>query len=1270
MPQHRTFSKARRNLLRAGVWAMFALVLVGGFSVANRGVTQAPQSPTAARVAYTGGPVAGSVTAVASETSATPPVVECNDACMVLASRYQGHEIDLLPAYRWKQANSMTNTYGTKDAVNGNTFYSGIAQLLFMFAGFIWFLLLELIRLALQLDPLFSNSVGKEVNNLFYGISSGVTAGFVWFACVATVLVAMITPLRSKGAPSIMSVIVMVMLPLGTLWAMTTASDPTIKEIGVGSPVWFGRQGVMMIDQTTGFASDVMSNAMGAAKLQSIDGAGGGAAVPNCAAYNGALKSSFKQAWDTDAARPNKDAAAKEAKLVSPVAANPVSDLQGAQHTGAGTLISLSNLWESAYVPQYIAAEFGGARGGWDIYCHYMERDTGTSAAEQATIGAAASYPSTGATKFVDLVAISPTQVIPVGDRVNPNSGGSGIEPATPTLTDAWPEAGPYIGTDPTWSAKEKKEQAQLMLWAGCSYSGGSFTAKPSWTSYGELSNEDCSAWWSNGQILQDRLQWSENSVADAKWAACSNATDDCASDVADMYLAMHGKNSGQRFFAGALAVGTAAAYMYVFGMIGLGVLIAKVGLLLMLMALPVTLFLLALPKWRVDPRTAQRNATGMKLMRKTFGFAAATAVFQLVVVFAVLTIALVRSVLFTFVGGVGGTVDMIAPLLTLFLMTKLMKQLGLGNLTRPSGALGLAAAAAAGAGAEKGKSLANMKNRAMKNKSAADKGIGGRFQENKGEEKAREAIAKAKAKKSGEFNPTALAALSAGGLAARTAAAAKSLDEAKTPKQKAEAKAKLDNALKEVAGRDKAALAGLGKSEDAAAGAVTTGQRSNKEQNVKDAIADATRRGLGAGDALANESMKSDGNKALDKAAAAISAASGGAVSTADARASLVGGHKMGAFVQKADGSVVSAAEALSSGHASLSASGVMTGAAGATVMTARGAAAMGAMARTHDASHSAAGSQAAAQGTTKDLVAVTGGCNVAPVRGTGGMLVPANSASGFAGGSTAHGAGATSLLDSRAGLPMALSASTAGALMQAAGGDSTRAAALYQEAMTMRGCETSSLGGVLSQTVAGQDLVAALGSSGSSAEAESAWETYRNSSDAISLSDSEISHCIGAAESRHQADMAAECATFSEPIRSAGAAAQESLIAARAEMQKDTPSADVVTRHMQNAAGFLAVAEQGQQDLNNFISSNGSLLPSGTTVNVEAASSQAGASASAALAGVTTGGAFRSRMRDDMKSLTERVQSVGNVVTAPRSYSRSHARPVSTGPTPVLVP
>lgn len=284
--------------------------------------------------------------------------------------------------------------------------------------------------------------------------------------------------------------------------------------------------------------------------------------------------------------------------------------------------------------------------------------------------------------------------------------------------------------------------------------------------------------------------------------------------------------------------------------------------------------------------------------------------------------------------------------------------------------------------------------------------------------------------------------------------------------------------------------------------------------------------------------------------------------------------------------------------------------------------------------------------------------------------MVVPANTVSGFSGGAVAYGSGATALMDSRAGLPLALSPSTASALMQAAGGNPTRAAALYQEAMTMRGCETSSLSGVLGQSSAGQDLMATLSSASSSAEAQSAWETYRSSGETISLSDSEISHCISAAESRQQSDMRTECATFSEPIRSAGAAAQESIVAARAEMYKDKPDAAVVNKHMQDAAGFLAVAEQGQQDLNNFISSNGSVLPSGNSVDVGAATSQVQASVSAALVGASTGGAMRSRLKDDLAAMQSRVQNIGEVATAPRSYSRSHGGPRTTRPTPILVP
>ena len=56
MPQNRTLSKVRRNLLRGGVWALFGLLLAGGFSVANIGVAEAPREAAAARVAYSGGP--------------------------------------------------------------------------------------------------------------------------------------------------------------------------------------------------------------------------------------------------------------------------------------------------------------------------------------------------------------------------------------------------------------------------------------------------------------------------------------------------------------------------------------------------------------------------------------------------------------------------------------------------------------------------------------------------------------------------------------------------------------------------------------------------------------------------------------------------------------------------------------------------------------------------------------------------------------------------------------------------------------------------------------------------------------------------------------------------------------------------------------------------------------------------------------------------------------------------------------------------------------
>jgi hypothetical protein len=896
-----------------------------------------------------------------------------------------------------------------------------------------------------------------------------------------------------------------------------------------------------MIDSLSGLVVSGIGDGFIQERLSPLTSQNGQATSPSCAAYTDGMRGAYDLSWNNSTMA--------------------VTDASSA------TMQTFSDLWMSTMGTNWVRAQFGGGTYrsvpgvggpgvttgetayGWKIWCHMLENNRDTPIGVQARIGAAGGYPS----------SVVETRVINArtSKACFAESQKADEDGTAPAVTECSVYGG-YLGSS-EWSSSGgldavQDRQQQMMNWAACSYSPSTAGNKNGWVldqgwkdaanktaPAAELTNEYCNFWWneitpSNWKKNGQEFQWSN----DGSNVPC---VDSATCNIKTMYRALHGKNSGERLFAGVFALLTTALYFWLLGMLLVGVAISKLGLMVMLVLLPFTLFLLALPKWRVDPKRAQRNAMGMKLMKQTFAFATATATLQFVVAFLLITVGLIRTVLAPF--NLYGFTDFLAPVAAYFLMKKITAAIGLGNIGSAMGAMSLPMAAAAGmggfgfgSGGKSGMAAA---------KAAAGKGAGLPKDINDASSKA---MMKAKALKDGTAGGVAGAVarkLGAGtkfgdgsdssiaALEGKVAAGHAKVAAAKTPEERAKA---MDGLIAASAALDKsneAAAKNAHKNKQELDAAKADARKDEIAQAMSSAYNDTLAAGGSVSDAqaasIAAFNAKAAEHRGLDRAnelGAALSAVTGGAISSTDAAAAIASGAMAG-YVSFGNGTSMSIADAVQTGHAQidssggamltaagLAAGGSMVGmvnmpggssmsmadattqglvsfdaASGAIAVTAAGAAAgltagmlpsasmvvagasgspdataLDAQTMTYDAvMGSAAGARATANGTAAALGIAAGG--VSPLRGNAGIIAPAHgSASGFGSMQDLSNINGAALLDSTAAASLLLGSDVTDQLWAACGGDQETYAAACDNVLSMAGIRGMSMGAALSNS------------------------------------------------------------------------------------------------------------------------------------------------------------------------------------------------------------
>jgi hypothetical protein len=171
------------------------------------------------------------------------------------------------------------------------------------------------------------------------------------------------------------------------------------------------------------------------------------------------------------------------------------------------------------------------------------------------------------------------------------------------------------------------------------------------------------------------------------------------AKDAGKTVLSLKGHNGPQRLTLAILALVTSILYAYAIGFLALGTFFAKIGLVIMIMMLPGTLLLLAVPSARAAGDGGAQKM-GQKMLRMTAGFVLSHGMLS----FVLGLLLSVMLVLESFVGGTGqgvggGFVHGLIPITALFVVRAVLKAAGLGDIASAQGALGMPLSAALRAG-------------------------------------------------------------------------------------------------------------------------------------------------------------------------------------------------------------------------------------------------------------------------------------------------------------------------------------------------------------------------------------------------------------------------------------------------------------------------------------------------------------------------------------------------------------------------------------------
>lgn len=665
------------------VWVLFAIVAVVGLNAGGALLPTAPATVAAQPSAAAPGvlPAAsegggGRGKGVSSSADLEAPtmqkyhIVREGTSDKETASAKADAAMELLPAYRWRDNVELVSDLGWRDIDDAGSSVLGGA--LFSMAAFLWTLLLTVTRYGLTTDMV--TGAAGAINSGFASMAKSIgSSGLLAIAFVSILLTAIGAFFRGN-LPKVLAMFFMFALPIGGMQALAVgANQGTDGFVPPLSPAGLAITGNQTINQIGGTLATGFGTTVKLSDVSEAANVSGGAASPDCTTYTSRLYATYAAA----SARNGKSGmsgslwAANGGKISD-------ADIQN-QLSANGGLVTISYLWERAFLPAWTQAQFGNMTEGSLMACHRLELNNQTSPDEQMLLAG-------------------------TSDSESPYNGFT---------------RGPFLP-----AASEKDGQAAMFTWAACANANGK-EARPGWKDIGggkpddkqHMDNAKCAGWrtaaepterstptyaWLFGVAgakIADKMDLG-NRPLDFKdtgdLARATTPATDASADVADSLQrveqsvrAYWGHNSGQRMLWGLVACLTSALYLWALGAMSLGAIIAQVGLVVMLIVLPATLVLFALP----GKGPAGRHPAGVRLLKLTGGFMAS----KLVLIFSLTLLIQLIALLESIVGGDGsGIWSALIPIAAMLALRALLKSIGFGDITKLGGALAMSGAGGA----------------------------------------------------------------------------------------------------------------------------------------------------------------------------------------------------------------------------------------------------------------------------------------------------------------------------------------------------------------------------------------------------------------------------------------------------------------------------------------------------------------------------------------------------------------------------------------------
>lgn len=576
--------------------------------------------------------------AVAGEVLADDAPATLDTNSPTYRNRYANSPKELLPAYRWGSALNFQTNLGVFDA--GDDVMGKLGGVLFTVASFLWTFNLALLSFADQINVL--NEAAGQINKVYVTVASN-----LWPILILAYLVILVRGAREmlKGNPMALwrlvvgflipvSVIYALANPASTSGAQMTTKDSTGRAAALnpkGTPAWYADRLTSQID---GLGTAI-------AGAFQADGGGSSLMIPSgqahhCRDYVDVLEDTYEA-------------------------------FTSGQNTNGGASLFASRMWVLTTLEPWSIAQLGDQPHRHKASCHLLEWHAGTDSEERREIARLAF--------------------------------GRTFHPSLFTYTDR-SDVHPKGWTN---------VHIRMSLWIACTPSSGGYVMNRSGTyalekaeghsesEAQEIGNRLCAQWADPDRGVGVVDDSGEDIPLDLEKTHHNRAKLGGRTDMRRYLNAITGHNPNIRLSMGLVAFVGGTVYLIAFAGASIGLLLAKIGLVLALMVLPFVLTMVGL-----------QMEQGSKMLRWTASMCAVEIVFTMLlgVMFQLTQIGV------TLVGGfdsgdttasLGGGVEAgfarmllisAVPIVVLVAMNALLKKMGLGKLTSPSGALGLVAGA------------------------------------------------------------------------------------------------------------------------------------------------------------------------------------------------------------------------------------------------------------------------------------------------------------------------------------------------------------------------------------------------------------------------------------------------------------------------------------------------------------------------------------------------------------------------------------------------